>query len=448
MDTRLVATICMAFIPMAVSAAERLDHRWVYLPMNLLVDKNVDEGIVILRRAAQAGYTGIVLTDSKFMRWDQMPKRYAENVHRFRRATRDLRLECVACVCPMGYSNDLLLRDPNLAEGLPVRDAPFVVHDRKIVPADDGVRIVNGDFEQWRKGQPRGWGFVDQPGKISFNDTDVKFAGHSSLRMEDIGLHDPQYGHGRVCQKITVQPFHYYHVSAAVKTKDFEAAGEVQIAVLAEKDTALNYYKPHIETTQDWKRIDVTFNSLEFSEVNLYLGVWGGKRGKIWWDDVRIEPAGLVNVVRRDGAPLRVTSEDGRTIYVEGRDFQGAVDPKLGAVPWPGEFTAWHEPPKMTLPAGSRIANGQKLLVNYYHTAIIYDDQVMCCMAEPKVYEILRWQIQQVHRHLAPDGYFLQHDEIRVQGWDQSCCNTGKTPGNCWPRMSASAWSWCAGGRG
>ena len=27
------------------------------------------------------------------------------------------------------------------------------------------------------------------------------------------------------------------------------------------------------------------------------------------------------------------------------------------------------------------------------------------------------------------DGYFLQHDEIRVQGWDESCAKTGKTPG-------------------
>ena len=53
----------------------------------------------------------------------------------------------------------------------------------------------------------------------------------------------------------------------------------------------------------------------------------------------------------------------------------------------------------------------------------------MCCMAEPKVYEILRWQLAQVHKHLQPDGYFLQHDEIRVQGWDESCRRTGKTPG-------------------
>ncbi len=46
-------------------------------------------------------------------------------------------------------------------------------------------------------------------------------------------------------------------------------------------------------------------------------------------------------------------------------------------------------------------------------------------MAEPKLYEIIRWQLAQVHKHLQPDGYFLQHDEIRMQGWDESCRQRG-----------------------
>jgi hypothetical protein len=419
-----LAISCLA----SVAIAAPLEHRWVYLSTNLLVDKNVDEGIDIVQRAAKAGYTGVVLTDSKFMRWDQLPDRYAANVRRFRQAVRDLKLSCIAAVCPIGYSNDLLSRDPNLAEGLPVRDAPFVARDGKLVPAES-VQLANGGFEKWNKGQPVGWSFVDQPGKISFADGDEKFEGNSSLRMEDIGQHDPEHGHGRVCQKLAVLPFRYYHVSAAVKTHDFDMAGDIRISVIATGGGMLNFHQPPIARTQPWRRVDIVFNSLEASEVNLYLGIWGGKGGKIWWDDVRIEPAGLVNVVRRAGAPLRVTSDDGRTVYAEGRDFQNAVDARLGKIPWPGGFTAWHEPPVATLPADSRIRPGHTVRLSYYNTAIIYKEQVMCCMAEPKLYEILRWQIQQVHKHLAPDGYFLQHDEIRVQGWDQSCGNTGKTPG-------------------
>ncbi|MCY2950422.1 MAG: carbohydrate binding domain-containing protein [Planctomycetota bacterium] len=413
----------------AQSHAAPLEHRWVYLATNLLVDKNVEDALVLLDRAAKAGYNGVVLTDSKFLRWDQLPERYVQNVRRVRQACRDHKLACIACVCPIGYANDLLSRDPNLAEGLPVVDAPFVAKGGRLIPADDSVRLVNGGFEQSKNNMPTGWSFVDQPGKITFIDTAVGHEGRSSLRMQDIGLHDPQHGHGRACQTLTVKPFRYYHVSAMVKTQDFESAGEVQIAVLCKDGTALNYHKPHVEKTQDWKRIDVTFNSLEFSQVNLYLGIWGGRRGKIWWDDVRLEPGGLVNVVRRDGAPLRATSADGQVRYQEDRDFQNARDPKLGMIPWPGGFTAWHDPPTVPLPSGSRIRDGQKVSLSYFHTAIIYEEQVMCCMAEPKLYEILRWQIEQVHKHLQPDGYFLQHDEIRVQGWDESCRHAGKTPG-------------------
>lgn len=411
------------------SQAAPLAHRWIYLATNLLVDKNVKDDLVLLDRAAKAGYNGVVLTDSKFLRWDQLPERYIANVCRVRQACRDRKLACIACVCPIGYANDLLSRDPNLAEGLPVVDAPFVARGGHLVPADNSVRLINGGFEQSKNNMPAGWSFVDQPGKITFIDTTVKFGGRASLRMQDIGLHDPQYGHGRACQPLVVKPFRYYHVSAAVKTQNFESAGEVQIAVLGKDGTALNFYKPHVERTQDWKRIDVTFNSLDASKVNLYLGVWGGRRGKIWWDDVRLEPGGLVNVVRREGAPLRATSADGQIVYQEGRDFRDARDPRLGMIPWPGGFTAWHDPPVITLPPGSRIRDGQKVSLSYFHTALIYEEQVMCCMAEPKLYEIIRWQLAQVHKHLRPDGYFLQHDEIRVQGWDESCRKTGMTPG-------------------
>jgi len=417
------------FLLSASAPAAELEHRWVYLATNLLVDKNVDEGIRIADRAAKAGYNGVVLTDSKFMRWDSLPQHYVANVRRLREALRVRKLACIACVCPIGYSNDLLARDPNLAEGLPVVDAPFVARGGKLVPDDDSIHVANGGFEQSRNNMPQGWAFVDQPGKISVIDTNVHYEGRASLRMSDIGKHDPASGHGRACQTLAVKPFHYYHVSVMVKTRDFESAGDVQIAVLAAHDAALNYFKPRVEKTQDWKRIDITFNSLEASQVNLYLGIWGGRGGTIWWDDLRVEPAGLVNVVRRAGAPLKVASADGSQVYAEGRDFQNASDSKLGMVPWAGGFSVWHEPPLPTLPSGSRIREGQKLKLSYYHTALIYDEQVACCMAEPKVDEILAWHVAQVHKHLQPDGYFLQHDEIRVQGWDESCRMSHLSPG-------------------
>ena len=44
----------------------------------------------------------------------------------------------------------------------------------------------------------------------------------------------------------------------------------------------------------------------------------------------------------------------------------------LGNTRWPGEFTVWHEPPVVTLPADSKIRDGQTVLTSYYHTALIH----------------------------------------------------------------------------
>jgi hypothetical protein len=37
--------------------------------------------------------------------------------------------------------------------------------------------------------------------------------------------------------------------------------------------------------------------------------------------------------------------------------------------------------------------------------------------------------IKHTQEKLQPDYWFLEHDEIRMQGWDKSCVDTGKTPG-------------------
>jgi len=116
----LCVLYALASAPAAIAAEPglQLKHRWVYVSTNLLVDKNVEWAVRLLDRAAKAGYTGVVLTDSKFMRWDNLPDRYARNVHRVRDEVRKRKLDLIACVMPIGYSNSLLSRDPNLAEGL------------------------------------------------------------------------------------------------------------------------------------------------------------------------------------------------------------------------------------------------------------------------------------------------------------------------------------------
>ena len=49
------------------------------------------------------------------------------------------------------------------------------------------------------------------------------------------------------------------------------------------------------------------------------------------------------------------------------------------------DFRFDRESPAITLLAQSRITDGERLRVNYYHGTLIYHDQVGACMSEPKV---------------------------------------------------------------
>src|SRR5678816_1917666 len=102
-------------------------ERWLYCAQNLWVDKNIDSLEALLRRASKAGYTHVLLADSKFSKLGDMDARYFRNIERVRKLAAELRLEIVPALFPVGYSNDLLWHDPNLIEALPVRDALFVV---------------------------------------------------------------------------------------------------------------------------------------------------------------------------------------------------------------------------------------------------------------------------------------------------------------------------------
>jgi hypothetical protein len=192
----------------------------------------------------------------------------------------------------------------------------------------------------------------------------------------------------------------------------------------------LDWQPPPIKPTMDWTRLDATFASLDNTQVTLYLGSWAPKSGTIWWSDVRLELGGLVNVIRRPSLPLAVASDDGQTAYVEGRDFSEVQDPKLGHDPNPGYFSYWHQPPLVTIPEGSRLAEGQRVLASYHFATLVgKSHQITCCLSEPKVYRLIEAQIRWVKEVVRPDMYLMAHDEIRHGGWDDSCARRPLTCG-------------------
>src|SRR5688572_15279283 len=321
-----------------------LRDRWVYVQTNLLVASNLDKLEPMLRRASKAGYNGVLIADSKFSRLADMDERYFRNVARLKALCRELSLEIIPAIFPIGYSEGLLSRDPNLAEALPIRDALFVVEGGAAsVRADPPVALRGGDFSDLSV-----WDWKD--------DCVVADGGAALMR-------DPRGKNARIVQKVKVSPFRQYHIRVRVKTQDFR--GEPRVTVLA-GERSLQQASLGVAANQDWKEHDVVFNSLEAREVGIYLGCWGGETGSLWWDDAVLEEAGPVNIVRRPGAPLSVRREDGAS-FVEGKDFEPVADPRMGTVPWTGSFEIWHAPPAIR----TGLPDGTRLRVSYFHAVTV-----------------------------------------------------------------------------
>ncbi len=397
----------MSLFPLAVAilwfstASSEAIEKWIYVMRNFQVEKSVVELEELMRRGKAAGYTHIMVTDSKFTHLDSVIPQYFKNVARVKQLAIELGLEIVPAVFPIGYSNDLLFNDPNLVEALPVRDLPLVIRGG-VAEVDDPEQplLPGGDMSDLKR-----WSWKDE--NIASEN------GTARIR--------PDGNNARLTQKLAVKPWRQYHVSVRVKTEDFK--GQPEIKALAGK-ASLTWSNLGTKPTQDWTEHHAVFNSQENTEVQLMFGVWGTKSGSLWWDDAKIEEVAFLNMPRRPGCPLVVKSEDGRVLE-EGRDFEKLTDPLMGVKPYAGTYTVWHEPPKLR----TRLPDGTRLRASYYHALTVYDGQAMSCPSEPKTIELLRDEARRVHELWGAKGYMMSHDEIRVLNHCAACQARNTTPG-------------------
>ena len=110
-------------------------------------------------------------------------------------------------------------------------------------------------------------------------------------------------------------------------------------------------------------------------------------------------------------------------MYEEGRDYQRIVDPMLH--PW----VAFHEQPPVRLTASSRIRDGARLRVSYYHPLIVYEDRITSCLSEPKIFADWENEVKQANELLHPAAFFMSHDELRVMNWCAACQEKHMSPG-------------------
>lgn len=392
-------------------------YRWVYVSRSLQTDAHVAEIERIASIAAAHGLNGMVLA-AGLDRLDLQPPAYFERLRRVQALCEKLGLELIPIIFSAGYGGSVLAHDRNLAEGLPVRDALFVVSggEARHTP-DPAPAVANGGMESFRDHRLHAYQLQDGPGRLTFVDTQVFREGRAALRFENFA--QDAGGQARLMQEIAVRPHRCYRVSFWLKTEGLEPASAFRLRVLGTDGRSLAPWTPRIAATSDWRRLVWGFNSLDRDRVRIYLGAWGARAGRFWIDDLRVEEVALLNVLRRPGTPVRVRSETSGADYEEGRDYAPITDPQL-------DFRYDHEPPAIRLLPGSRIRNGERLRVDYYHGTTIHESQVTICMSEPKVYEIWREQARLIRDKLGPRRFFLlSMDEVRMGGSCQACKRRG-----------------------
>ena len=420
--------VCLILGVGHVRADEPLRDRFVWIfGWNLETQGDVEAISRLVETAGGHGLNGAVVS-SGLDTLCQKPPDYFDRLAQVKNACDRNKLDLIPAVFSVGYGGGVLAHDRNLAEGLPVKDAPFIVKRGKATLLSDvPANLKNGDFEHFRENEFAGFTFHDQPGTISFADTAVHHGGKASIRLQNFTAN--RYGHGRVMQEVKVRPHRCYRVGLWVKTEGLQPAGAFQVELLA-KNRELAPRTFHIPSTSDWRKLTFLFNSLNQEQVSIYAGVWGGKAGKFWLDDWSLEDVGPINVLHRPGTPVTVCGSDG-TIFAEGKDYAPLIDPdfNFGRIDRPA--------PGLTILPDGQIKESQQLRVSWYHPMLINDWQQTVCMAEPSLYNVFDHEAKLLAERLHPRRVLLNMDEIRMGGTCRACAgrDMGELLGECITRQ-------------
>ena len=155
-----------------------------------------------------------------------------------------------------GYGGGILAHDKNLAEGLPVKDALYVV----------------------RSGEAR----IDPEVPVASGGPAVE---------------------GVWTREVTVRPYRCYRVTFRAKTENLNATrafttGSFRLDVRTEDLRNLTPWNARVPPTTDWREVRWGFNSLWYDKVKISIGAPNPSTGKAWVDSIRVEEVGLLNVLR------------------------------------------------------------------------------------------------------------------------------------------------------
>lgn len=414
------------------AAAGEIEDRFIYVGRSLGNDGQLERTLDIVRRAAKQGFNGLVQHGDIQYLW-MASERERRNFARLKAVCDEVGMEIVPAIWSIGYGT-MLWANPNLAAGLPVFDVPYEVSadgaKATFRPSSNTI-VQNGDFENVvpakdGKGFKVPSWFVEAPGEICFVDKEVKSSGGQSLRFEMSASGRKKDPQARACHTIKVRPNSRYRVTARLKTEGLDVTYGFQIAIYTKPTKGevsgmtrcLSFNRPYVKATNDWMDMSAEVSTLDYEELQVWLGSWKARKGRFWLDDVKVTELGVDKLLRRPGCPLTVRNAATGKAYVEGRDFAEVPPLKKGQESLPRENGAL----VFSIPAGSRIKPGTKLLVSGYAShRMKSDSQISVCMSEPELYALFEKSAAAIEAAIHPRKWLLSLDEIRAGGTCAAC---------------------------
>ncbi|MBI3272864.1 MAG: hypothetical protein HYZ53_28005 [Planctomycetes bacterium] len=410
----------------AVGAGPAAPQLWFFLPVACKYDAKVAEAMALIDRAAAAGYTGMVFPEFWLTAFPvaKVSNSYFANVKKIFAHAAARGVTVVPMIYPFGYSGAILFQDPNLAEPQRVVGTTFTVapDGRSLVldpclsgPVDPGFELFSGH-------RLSRWNWQDGAGSRTFVDSSVSRTGKSSFRI------DAGSGRGQAAVRLAVKPWRQYHVRFWLKTQELTGKATTEVADGASGRNRHFYDRSTVEfePTQDWTPYEFAANSAESTTLILKVGLGGPSKGTAWFDDVSVTETALVNLIRRPGAPLRVYDAAGAT-YAEGTDVNPIKNPRISPAL---TFKDWQQPPTVTLPAGSRLVPGARVLLDYYAVAPVYGQQVCACLSEPAIQTYMTGNVNALVPCIPQGtGFLMNYDEMRQMNSCAACSAQNLTAG-------------------
>lgn len=412
MTIKKVASACvLGFVgTIQALAGGQYPDRWFYCGERLENDKDYAKYVELIDRAAAADLNGMLFTRG-LHHYGTWSKRQKELFQKVVQHCEEKDVEIIPLVWSAGYGS-FSGRDPHFAETVPVTGVLHCRQGDKLVLEPSGAVLKNADFENVDKARNRvsGW-FTDVPGTVSFVDDTVAHSGKTSVRIvQKKGVN--KHGHARMWQEVKVLPHRKYKFSIWTRKEGFDPRDGGQRLQVYLKGQDINSGPTTGTDLRDptgggkWFQASCTFMSGEADAATIWVGMWGGPDGTVWWDDAKLEELPLTEVVRTEDVPFTVKDAKSGVVYQEGKDYLLKDGVKT----------------ELTVPAGSAIPEGGTVLIDAWVVAHCGPKgQRTDCPANPKLIEAYRASIKEMMGALKIKKLFLDMDEFRNGGTCPRC---------------------------